>query len=415
MILMLTNSRKEGHKMSYDLLAERIHYLVGDKSILDNITDMPSLPVFSDSMMEFLNDLSKELLREKDAKQYADIMSYAFWIRKSSLEKEKKKHADYADRIGRGVALHIAPSNVPINFAVSMTSALLAGNACIIRVSNKEFEQVDIVCRCMNRLLEDKWEKIRGYFCIIRYEHNDEITQMLSDKCDIRIIWGGNETIRRIRAAKLPPRAIEMAFADRYSLLLIDSNSYMGMDSKDIARKFFTDTFYTDQSACSSPRIVVWFGDKCSEAKEVFWNAISDIVKKDYEMPPVMVVNKLDALCRLAADVRLTDVEPVRAGHDNVIFRVKVNNVSSDMMEYKEGGGYFFEFDADKPEDILKLLSKKCQTISVCGIDKEAVKKFVIDKGVKGVDRIVNIGDTMELSFRWDGYDMIDTMSRIVE
>jgi len=25
------------------------------------------------------------------------------------------------------------------------------------------------------------------------------------------------------------------------------------------------------------------------------------------------------------------------------------------------------------------------------------------------------LGKTMELSFRWDGYDMIETMSRIVE
>ncbi len=50
------------------------------------------------------------------------------------------------------MALHIAPSNVPVNFAVSFTSALLAGNASVVRVSNKEFVQVDIIADALNAL-----------------------------------------------------------------------------------------------------------------------------------------------------------------------------------------------------------------------------------------------------------------------
>jgi hypothetical protein len=38
----------------------------------------------------------------------------------------------------------------------------------------------------------------------------------------------------------------------------------------------------------------------------------------------------------------------------------------------------------------------------------------VEEYGVPGVDRIVPVGKTMELSFIWDGYDMIETMSRVV-
>ena len=41
----------------------------------------------------------------------------------------------------------------------------------------------------------------------------------------------------------------------------------------------------------------------------------------------------------------------------------------------------------------------------------EMVKLF----GVRGVDRIVDMGETMALSFRWDGYDMIETMSRWID
>ena len=38
-----------------------------------------------------------------------------------------------------------------------------------------------------------------------------------------------------------------------------------------------------------------------------------------------------------------------------------------------------------------------------------------IENGVRGVDRIVPLGKTMELEFFWDGLDMIDAMSRYVD
>ena len=48
------------------------------------------------------------------------------------------------------------------------------------------------------------------------------------------------------------------------------------------------------------------------------------------------------------------------------------------------------------------------------GSNIKSIKGIVINAGVRGVDRIVQIGKTMELTFQWDGYDMIETMSRIV-
>ena len=65
-------------------------------------------------------------------------------------------------------------------------------------------------------------------------------------------------------------------------------------------------------------------------------------------------------------------------------------------------------------EEIEPILPKQCQTFSVFGIDKNVVKKLVFDKGVRGVDRIVELGQTMGLEFIWDGYKMIETMSRFV-
>ena len=100
---------------------------------------------------------------------------------------------------------------------------------------------------------------------------------------------------------------------------------------------------------------------------------------------------------------------------DNYLYRIEIDDLNEDVMQYKDGGGYFFEYSANSLEEIVPILGKICQTVAVLGIEKEDIQKLVHKFGVRGVDRIVPVGKTMELSFRWDGYDMIETMSRIVD
>ncbi len=390
--------------------SNNIEFLVGDMEVLQNMQNVPALPTFSNQAIAFLADLSRELLKDVRTRQYVDVVSYAYWIRKASIENVRSKHLDYHCRLGRGVAFHIAPSNVPVNFAVSMTSSLLAGNCTLIRVSNKQFPQVDIICEAMNKLLETVYANMKPYFCLIRYEHSDDITRELSAICDVRVIWGGNKTIETIRQAPIPPRAIEMAFADRHSIAIINSDEYLKGDSKEIAKGFYTDTYYSDQNACSSPRLVVWMGNSINTAKERFWNELEVLVRNEYEMKAIQAVDKYTSVCMLG----MKEKNQHLVSKDNYVVRVEVDTLKTDLMDYKNGGGYFFEYSANKLEEIEPILTKQCQTISVYGIDKDAVKQLVFDKGVRGVDRIVELGQTMGLEFIWDGYKMIESMSRFL-
>mgnify|MGYP000431143087 FL=1 len=390
--------------------SNNIEFLVGDMEVLQNMQNVPALPTFSNQAIAFLADLSRKLLKDVRTRQYVDVVSYAYWIRKASIENVRSKHLDYHCRLGRGVAFHIAPSNVPVNFAVSMTSSLLAGNCTLIRVSNKQFPQVDIICEAMNKLLETVYANMKPYFCLIRYEHSDDITRELSAICDVRVIWGGNKTIETIRQAPIPPRAIEMAFADRHSIAIINSDEYLKGDSKEIAKGFYTDTYYSDQNACSSPRLVVWMGNSINTAKERFWNELEVLVRNEYEMKAIQAVDKYTSVCMLG----MKEKNQHLVSKDNYVVRVEVDTLKTDLMDYKNGGGYFFEYSANKLEEIEPILTKQCQTISVYGIDKDAVKQLVFDKGVRGVDRIVELGQTMGLEFIWDGYKMIESMSRFL-
>lgn len=391
-------------------IIHNVEFLAGSYEILKAAGETPALPVFSDGAVSFLADLSREILKDRRSGEYADVISYAYWIRRASLESEKKLYTDGQNRIGRGTAFHIAPSNVPVNFAVSMTSSLLAGNITVIRVSDKKFVQADIIIDAVNQLLAGCYRNMQPYLCIVRYAHSASITQELSSICDIRIVWGGNRTVETIRKAALPPRAVEMAFADRYSIAVIDADVYLQSDAEETAKSFYTDTYYTDQNACSSPRLVVWLGNAVEQAKERFWTKLNDLAVRDYDMQPVQSVDKYTSFCMLA--MRKKDIRLVSA--ENYVMRVSVDKLDPDLMEYKNGGGYFFEYRAKELEEIVPLLGKQCQTVAVLGISNEEIKKLVFDYGVRGVDRIVPLGKTMELSFIWDGYQMIDSMSRYV-
>jgi len=404
-------------------LNNKIKFLVGSDEIIRGAASTPALPMFSEKAVSFLSELSKELLAIPGIREHLDVMSYAYWIRKASLEKTKSEFVrPDVTRIGRGVAFHIAPSNVPVNFAVSMTSSLLAGNVSIIRVSNKEFEEVDIICSAINRIFaKPECAEMKQYICIVRYEHSDEITTYLSSICDVRIVWGGNRTIEQIRRSPIPPRAIEMCFADRHSIAVIDAAEYFKSAKdpekgdnfvREFAKKFYTDTYYTDQNACSSPRIVVWLNadNNIDESKQIFWNALGKEISERYELQPIQAVDKFSMATELS--MKKDGVRITRNG--NKLFIIDLDNLTSDVMDYKMSGGYFFQYSATSLNEIMPIMGKMCQTVAVFGLDKRSVVNFVLEKGVRGVDRVVDIGDTMGLEFTWDGFRMIEAMSRVI-
>lgn len=408
-------------------LRKKIKYLVGSEDIILKSDSIPALITFSEEAIDFLADLSRELLTKKGIRQHQDVMSYAYWIRKASLERERVNTSEVYKRMGRGVAFHIAPSNVPVNFAVSMTSSLLAGNITIIRVSNKEFQEVDIICEAINKILQLLAHKsIKDHLCVIRYEHDDEITAFLSSICDVRIIWGGDRTISDIRRFPIPSRAIEMCFADRYSIAVIDTRHYyelvsdpeMGEKNKKIiAEKFYTDTYYTDQNACSSPRIVIWVNpDKVNseleDAKKIFWSSLQNEVDERYDMQAIQAVDKLSNFTELV--MKNEGVKLDEGIYDNKLYVIDIEKPDEEVMKYKTVGGFFFQYECDSLNEIIPFLGKQCQTVAVLGMDKNDIVEMVRKEGVRGVDRVVDLGDTMGLEFTWDGFKMIESMSRVI-
>ena len=395
---------------------QKMTYLLGDMSLLKNIKNVSPMKPFSENTLAFFQDVSKEMMSDKDCRMYSDIVTLGFWLRRASMDLLKKKYLEDKDemiKIGRGVAFHIAPSNVPVNFAYTLFTGLLTGNANVIRVPSKPFPQLELIIRAIKRVLEQHmW--IQSYMILVQYERDRAVNDLLSSLCDIRVIWGGDMTINEIRKSSLSPKVTEITFADRYSLAVIDSDFYMEHEDKNrIARDFYNDTYLSDQNACTSPRVVVWTGNRINEAKKVFWSTLHTLVKDKYRMQDVQSVNKLVMTCMAASADTAENVGAVQeiAHEDNLVIRLKTDTLMPELMKYRGNSGYFYEYDCS---DLMELRTfcddTHCQTLGYIGQSEKFDE--LLRSGIRGVDRIVPIGHTMDFDLVWDGYNLLDSMTR---
>ena len=383
-----------------------LQYVIGGPETVEQMTAVRPLRPFDDSVIAFLNALSGELRRNRE---YPDVATFGFWCRKAALTQEKAKIDDAGERFGKGIVFHSTPSNVPVNFAFSFAAGLLAGNANIVRLPGKPFAQTDIICGAIRKLLAEGYPEMAPYIVFVKFPPSKAIADAFSAICNVRVIWGGDRTVAELRQSPIPPRTTEITFADRHSIAVIDADAYLAAEAKDaIIRNFYNDTYYTDQNACTSPRIIFWKGSRKAEAKADFWDRVHAMAQDEYSLAAVQAVGKLSALYSVAA------VRPVKwtDSGDMLVTRVRAEEADRELMDYKYNSGFFFEKDIEQLEEIAGVCDLRCQTLTYYGIDREEFRAFLEKARPAGIDRIVPMGKSMDFALVWDGYDLIRQMSR---
>ena len=382
---------------------------------MQTVTTMQHLPArepFCDEVINYLDAVSVALRKHSKARVFPDILTLGFWLRKASLLQMREKFltSDENVHLGRGTVFHIAPSNVPVNYAYSLAAGLITGNANIVRLPSKDFEQLGIINKALSDTLA-QYPTIQPYVCLVRYSRDNTINDTLSAIADVRVVWGGDATIAELRKSPLPPRGTEITFANRYSFAVIDADAYLTADNDAvIAQRFYNDTYLSDQNACTSPHLVVWTGVRREDAKCRFWTALHALVAQKYHYQSIMGVNKLTSAYLAATILDGARIEP---REDNMLFRIRVPGLTNALIEQRDNSGFFFEYDCDNLIDLKELCDDvRCQTISFIG-DKNVFRPL-LESGIKGIDRIVPIGRTMDFDLIWDGYCLPERLTRTI-
>ncbi len=383
---------------------------------LSTIKCKPLTP-YSLHAIEFLSALSKALLGKSEIRQYPDIAAFAYWCRKANIERLAHEFGTQNCRIGRGVVFHIVPANAPVNFAFSFAFGVLAGNANIVRLPGVSHPQSDIICKEIARLFDcQDHSQIAVMNRLIKYSRNDEITATISAACHARVLWGGDSTISHLRTIPTSPRCIDITFADRYSLCLLDAKAILDADDRSIeelASGFFNDVYFLDQNACSSPHLILWQGhnDQVELAMKRFWSAMYSLLQQKYVVTPIQALDKFVLLCQTA--ITLPDASAFTQ-HINFIYRVRLDALPPDIDDHRGQHGFFYEFITEDLNCLTNIVDERYQTLTCYGVDLEAVIEFIVNEGLTGIDRVVHVGKALDIGVYWDGYDLIGTLSRIV-
>ena len=395
---------------------EKISFSVGSAEGIESIRGNQSFRPFSEDTIEFLAALSEKLRETTNLHKMPDVATFAFWCRKEHLKQLKEKYKIHGSRrLGRGVSLHFAPSNIPMLFAFTMTAGLLAGNSVIVRLSQKETIQESVFILAMVELLEKDFPQFYERIVLCRYKHEKIITDYLSSLCDVRVIWGADTSVNEIRKSPLPVRAVELPFASRGSAAFFEAEKVLSTEELDmLVQNFYNDTYLNDQNACSSPQIIFWCGncDQVRKAQERFWETLyQHLTEKKYQIPETFAVQKLDSALMMAVDFE--GIQIIR--HENRIVRVQVPKLCESMWNYTVPGGFFIESQGNSMKDMKGIFSHYCQTVCVYGKDRGDIMDTLIKWRVSGVDRIVPVGHALDFSLVWDGFNLIESMSRQID
>ncbi len=405
------------------LTPERQDIDLNELPFFDTTTTYDLAP-FDERTLAFFDTFSKKLLADRSVNRLPEIAALAFWIRRANLLQIRTENSQlFGQRhfslspLGR--VFHVCPANVDTMFIYSLAVSVLMGNKNLLRISARmEAPQITLLFDTLNELMKQaEFALFRDYIQIITYPHNDAISTAISGRCNARVIWGGDTTIATFRDFKPASRTRDIVFADRVSLLCIQCEAFNALGEKgrlDFARLFFNDAYTFDQKGCSSPQSLFLLGDEAAYATCVteMVNLLSGAIATRYDTDIASIASL--KLNRMVDDTLDKTID--HTWGDNYVTFAALNTTATqaDVLLHSCGGGYFYTRRLAAIDDLLPFVSNKLQTVSYYGLDDAALDALVVLSRGEGIDRIVPLGHALDFNYIWDGYNLLEELSRKV-
>lgn len=395
-----------------------------------NTLDIRNLPVFrneqhyilkpfEERIITFFDQFSKAILSNKQINKIPEIVALAFWLRKANLLKMKEENRHlFTNNLyklsPRGTVFHICPANVDTMFIYSMAVSVLMANKNILRVSGRmNAPQITFLFELLNKNIEQNPE-FADYISILKYDHNDEITKYISERAAVRVIWGGDQTIEKLKAIGSASRTKDIVFPDRISILCVESEKYNCLTKEEIelfGKNFFNDAYTFDQKGCSSPQSIFIMGEKT--ANDICINNmqahLSSYIKDKYEADAASIASlKLNYIVDEAIENNTFTV----TGNNLLTFLIREKYTP--LLQHTCGGGAFTIYSVSNAAEIKEYITPKLQTISYFGLTPSNLQKLKELSNGEGIDRIVPIGSALEFYYLWDGYNLFDELCKKV-
>jgi hypothetical protein len=380
----------------------------------------PGLVPFDARTLTFTTALSRALAGDAALRRDGAVQALAFWLRPTELRRLEQQFRALEQHdsvlVPRGTVFHIPPSNVDTLFIYSLVLALLCGNRNVVRLSDRLSGIGLRVATLTQTLLADPAHAdVAAQIAFVTYGHDAAQTVAFSAACDVRVLWGGDAAVTTLRAAPLPPHAVELVFPDRYSGCVLHAQAVRALSSTErdaLADRFANDAFWFDQHACSSPRLVAWIGDESvlADVAADFWERVgAAATRRGVRIDAGTSLAKLTAAAGCAIDEAVSHVTWVTP---------EVTVVTLRSLEafgrVAPGGGLFHQLAIHSLAALAPQCTRRDQTLTVFGVPRDEIVAAARLFNGRGVDRLVPVGQALAFSHHWDGYDLLQQFTRRV-
>ncbi|MDD3183291.1 MAG: acyl-CoA reductase [Alphaproteobacteria bacterium] len=380
------------------------------------------LTIGSEGALAFCAQLSDLLLHDKRAHTFPSLQALGFWLRPASVRTLVQTHlpcTPQSVRVPRGVVLQIPPSNIETLFGYNCALSLLCGNITVVRLPSESKPEQETLLDFIAEVLGNLDPSIARRLLFVRYGHDDAVTQGLSTLCDLRMVWGGDETISHIRTIPLPPLAHEISFANRFSMAALPADHFLAQDETiqtAIAKSLVNDVFQFNQMACASPRLLLWVGseESTTKAASLFYPQLAAFALEKFGSP-----EPGDNMAKLNAQfLALHDLNVESKITYNPALTVLALKDWSGLDAFKAlgfGNGMLLEQRLASLQDLAAHTSNKDQTLAFWGFDNQDIQAFISRCNGRGFDRIVRFGDALAFDTVWDGTNLFDVLTKFVK
>lgn len=370
-------------------------------------------PPFAEDMLAFVDALSRKLL-DSGRSEFPDITALGFWCRLANvlrMQESWKQETQHFRARARGVVFILAPGNVDTLFFYTGLLSLLMGNKTVIRVSSRRSDQLDLLLAGITEIInQPQYKHIAKRLFIFTSTHESTWIQDISLHCDLRMIWGGDEAINRIRKTPLSASAKEVTFPDRTSLCLLNAEAVLKCsEPKKLAADFYRDLMSYAQQACSSPKAIVWHGTitTVESAKDVFWPLVQELNDSGPELTLADMLQRYCAMQSMAVVQSLTIVSDSCS-----LARVSVPVVMGESLAHHCGNGLILETQIEKLDQLQASLTPRTQTLTYFGYDRYALLAQIDFESLEALERIEKVGNALAFDTVWDGYHLLYELVR---
>lgn len=325
---------------------------------------------------------------------------------------DSDKH--YLKANARGLVCHWLAGNVQILGMFALVQSIISKNVNLLKVSSRddgvftdilsEFKGVEFTTEGGYTIKGD--DLLKTISVVYFSRHAGKLGEEMSKEADVRIAWGGRESVETVSGYSARYDAETVIFGPKLSYSVIAKEELSSVqEAKKIARKVSVDVSVFDQTGCASPHNL-YIEEGGDVSPEEFCAILGDSMQKtEIQIPkPLMSPEQVSQIHSIRG---VYDFKGSVKGSDTMSWTILLDDL--DEIDKPVYSRVLFVHKVKSIFDSLKYVDENTQTIGIAAPTEKALE-FAKEATRKGVMRLPLIGRMLNFEMPWDGIFLFDRL-----